>query len=212
MPNPLRVVFVDNFDSFTWNLVDEFARRGLTPEVWRNTTPAQRVLARARDLGPALLVLSPGPGAPRDAGCCIELIRLAAAERIPLLGVCLGHQAIVEAFGGEVGPAGEVVHGKTSRVRHQGGPLFQGMPSPFTAGRYHSLAGLQLPSCLEAVAFTESRHSTPDSRLPTPDLVMAVSHRSAPQLGVQFHPESILTPDGGQLIDNVLGWASHAAG
>lgn len=211
MTDPFRVVFVDNFDSFTWNLVDEFARRGLTPEVWRNTTPAELVLSRARE-GPALLVLSPGPGAPRDAGCCVELIRLAATERVPLFGVCLGHQAMVEAFGGEVGPAGEVVHGKTSRVRHEGGPLFEGLPSPLTVGRYHSLIGLQLPDCLEPVAFTESRHPSRDSRNPTPDLIMAVAHRSAPQLGVQFHPESILTPDGGQLIDNVLAWASHARG
>jgi anthranilate synthase/aminodeoxychorismate synthase-like glutamine amidotransferase len=212
MPNPLRVIFVDNFDSFTWNLVDEFARRGLVPEVWRNSTPADLVLARARDYGPALLVLSPGPGTPHDAGCCIELIQLAAAARIPLLGVCLGHQAMVEAFGGEVGPAGEVVHGKTSRVRHDGSQLFNGVPSPFTVGRYHSLIGLRLPACLEPVAFTEPRHPTPDTRNPTPDLIMAVRHRSAPQLGVQFHPESILTPDGGQLIDNVLAWAAHARG
>jgi anthranilate synthase component 2 len=210
MADLVRVVFVDNFDSFTWNLVDEFARRGLSPEVWRNRTPAERVLARARERGPALLVLSPGPGTPRDAGCCIELVRLAAAERIPLLGVCLGHQAMIEAFGGEVGPAGEVVHGKTSRVRHRGGPLFAGVSSPFSVGRYHSLVGLRLPDCLEPIASTELRHPTPDTRNPTPDLVMAVSHRSAPQLGVQFHPESILTPDGGQLIDNVLAWAAHA--
>jgi anthranilate synthase/aminodeoxychorismate synthase-like glutamine amidotransferase len=211
MANPLRVVFVDNFDSFTWNLVDEFARRGLAPEVWRNTTPADQVLGRARDHGPALLVLSPGPGTPRDAGCCIDLIRLAAGARIPLFGVCLGHQAMVEAFGGEVGPAGEVVHGKTSRVRHDGGPLFAGISSPFTVGRYHSLAGLSLPDCLEPVAFTEPR-ATNNSQRATPDLIMAILHRSAPQLGVQFHPESILTPDGGLLIDNVLAWAAHAGG
>ena len=210
MAEPLRVVFVDNFDSFTWNLVDEFARRGHSPEVWRNSTPADRVLARAREPGPALLVLSPGPGTPRDAGCCLELVGLAAAERIPLLGVCLGHQAMIEAFGGEVGPAGEVVHGKTSRVRHTGGPLFQGVPSPLTVGRYHSLAGLRLPECLEPVAFAEPRNAAPNSGRKTPDLVMAVSHRLAPQLGVQFHPESILTPEGGQLIDNVLTWAAHA--
>jgi anthranilate synthase/aminodeoxychorismate synthase-like glutamine amidotransferase len=211
MADPLRVVFVDNFDSFTWNLVDEFARRGLTPEVWRNSTPAELVLTRAREPGPALLVLSPGPGTPRDAGCCIDLIRLAAAERVPLLGVCLGHQAMIEAFGGNVGPAGEVVHGKTSRVRHDGGPLFAGVPSPFPVGRYHSLAGLKLPDCLEPIAFTEPR-ATPHSQRATPDLIMAVRHRSAPQLGVQFHPESILTPDGGRLIDNVLAWAAHARG
>jgi anthranilate synthase component 2 len=202
MPNPLRVVFVDNFDSFTWNLVDEFARRGVPVEVWRNTTPAPLVLDRARQAGPALLVLSPGPGAPRDAGCCLDLVRLAAAARVPLFGVCLGHQAMVEAFGGVVGPAGEVVHGKTSRVRHDGDPFFAGIPSPFPVGRYHSLAAIRLPDCLVPIARVEPREPRADA----PDLVMAVRHRTAPQLGVQFHPESILTPDGGRLIDNLLAW------
>jgi anthranilate synthase/aminodeoxychorismate synthase-like glutamine amidotransferase len=210
MADHQRVVFVDNYDSFTWNLVDEFARRGVAVEVWRNSTPAELVLQRAQGERPALLVLSPGPGEPKDAGCCIELIQLAAEQRVPLLGVCLGHQAMVEAFGGTVGPAGEVVHGKTSRVRHEGGALFAGVPSPFPVGRYHSLAALRLPPCLAPVAFTEPRHPTPNSQLPTPDLVMAIAHRGAPQLGVQFHPESILTPDGGRLIDNVLAWATDA--
>lgn len=197
MPDPLRIVFIDNFDSFTWNLVDEFARRGTLVEVWRNTVPAEHALARAQTGGPSLLVLSPGPGTPADAGCCIELVRLAAAERVPLLGVCLGHQAMVEAFGGVVGPAGEVVHGKTSRVRHEGGPLFDGVPTPFPVARYHSLAASVLPGCLAPVAGTDR-------------LVMAVAHKTAPQLGVQFHPESILTPDGGRIIENVIRWAGDA--
>ena len=197
MTNPLRLVFVDNFDSFTWNLVDEFARRGCAVEVWRNSVPAETVLARALERSPSLLVLSPGPGAPAEAGCCIELVRRAAERRVPLFGVCLGHQAMVEALGGMVGPAGEVVHGKTSRVRHEGGPLFDGVPSPFPVGRYHSLAATTLPDCLAPIAGTER-------------VVMAVQHRSAPQFGVQFHPESILTPDGGQIIDNVIRWAGDA--
>lgn len=117
MTDALRLVFIDNFDSFTWNLVDEFARRGAEVEVWRNTVAAEHALARACTRTPSLLVLSPGPGAPAAAGCCIDLVRLAAAERVPLLGVCLGHQALVEAFGGVVAPAGEVVHGKTSKDR-----------------------------------------------------------------------------------------------
>jgi anthranilate synthase component 2 len=197
MAERLRLVFIDNFDSFTWNLVDEFARRGAEVEVWRNTVTPEHALARARFGSPSLVVLSPGPGTPADAGCCIPLVRLAAAEGVPLLGVCLGHQAMVEAFGGVVGPAGEVVHGKTSRVRHQGGPLFDGVPSPFPVGRYHSLAAASLPESLDAIAATER-------------LVMAVRHRTAPQFGVQFHPESILTPDGGRIIDNVIGWAVRA--
>lgn len=196
MAEPLRLVFVDNFDSFTWNLVDEFARRGAAVEVWRNTVSAADVLQRARG-GPSLLVLSPGPGTPAEAGCCVELVRQAAKDAVPLFGVCLGHQAIVEAFGGVVGPAGEVVHGKTSRVRHEGGPLFEGIPSPFPVGRYHSLAATTLPDCLAAIAGTER-------------VVMAVTHRSAPQFGVQFHPESILTPEGGRIIDNVMKWACDA--
>jgi anthranilate synthase component 2 len=196
MPEPLRLVFVDNFDSFTWNLVDEFARRGAAVEVWRNTLPARHLLARAGER-PSLLVLSPGPGAPREAGCCIELIRLAAEHRVPLFGVCLGHQAMVEAFGGVVGPAPEIVHGKTSRVRHEGGVLFDGVPSPFSVGRYHSLAATAVPECLEPIAGTDH-------------VVMAVAHRTAPQFGVQFHPESILTPEGGRIIDNVIRWAIDA--
>ena len=198
MPDPLRLLFVDNFDSFTWNLVDEFARRGAQVEVWRNTTAAEQLARRATSGGPSLLVLSPGPGVPADAGCCIELVRRAAADRIPLFGVCLGHQAMIEAFGGVVGPAGEVVHGKTSRVRHRGGPFFEGVPEAFPAGRYHSLAARTMPDCLEPLAATGN-------------IVMAVAHRTAPQFGVQFHPESILTPDGGRIIDNVMEWASHAS-
>ena len=197
MAEPLRLVFVDNFDSFTWNLVDEFARRGAAVEVWRNSVPASVILERASGATPALLVLSPGPGTPAEAGCCPELVRLAAESRTPLFGVCLGHQAMVEALGGTVGPAGEVVHGKTSKVRHEGGPLFEGVPSPFPVGRYHSLAATTLPDCLAPIARTER-------------VVMAVAHHNAPQLGVQFHPESILTPDGGRIIDNVIRWAWHA--
>ena len=197
MSDALRLVFVDNFDSFTWNLVDEFARRGAEVEVWRNSATAEHVLARAAGARHALLVLSPGPGAPAEAGCCIEVVRRAAEQSVPLFGVCLGHQAMIEAFGGVVGPAGEVVHGKTSRVRHGGGVLFEGIPSPFPVGRYHSLAAAVVPKALETVA--ESGN-----------IVMAVAHRTAPQLGVQFHPESILTPDGGRIIDNVIHWATHA--
>jgi anthranilate synthase component 2 len=197
MTAPLRIVFIDNFDSFTWNLVDEFARRGAEVEVWRNTVTAAHALARALEPAASLLVLSPGPGTPAESGCCIELVRAAAGRGVPLFGVCLGHQAMVEAWGGVVAPAGEVVHGKTSRVRHQGGVLFQGVPSPFPVGRYHSLAATVMPDALETVASTGS-------------VVMAAAHRTAPQLGVQFHPESVLTPDGGTIIDNVIRWATHA--
>ena len=190
----LRVVFIDNFDSFTWNLVDEFARQGADVEVWRNTVPATHALARAESAGgPALLVISPGPGTPKDAGCCLELVRLAEG-RVPLFGVCLGHQAIIEAYGGTIGSAGEILHGKTSRITHEGGPLFEGLPSPMTVGRYHSLGAFTVPAPLRPVATGGS-------------LVMAVEHASAPILGVQFHPESILTPEGSRLVGNVIRWA-----
>jgi len=190
-----RVVFVDNFDSFTFNLVDEFAQRGCPVEVWRNSVTAERLLGRAVAApGPALIVLSPGPGRPADAGCCIELVRLAAG-RVPVFGVCLGQQAIVEAFGGEVGPAGELVHGRATSVRHRGGPLFAGIPSPFVAGRYHSLGSRRVAPPLVPLAETDT-------------LVMAVAHATLPVAGVQFHPESILTPEGGTLIGNVIAWAS----
>jgi anthranilate synthase/aminodeoxychorismate synthase-like glutamine amidotransferase len=197
MTAPLRVVFIDNFDSFTWNLVDEFARRGAEVEVWRNSVPAPYALDRARGSPRSLLVLSPGPGTPAESGCCIELVRLAADAGIALFGVCLGLQAMVEAYGGVVSSAGEVVHGKTSPVTHHGGPLFEAVPSPFPVGRYHSLAATVMPECLTAIAVTDR-------------IVMAVAHRTAPQLGVQFHPESILTPDGGRIIENVMRWATDA--
>jgi anthranilate synthase/aminodeoxychorismate synthase-like glutamine amidotransferase len=117
---------------------------------------------------------------------------------VPLLGVCLGHQALIEAWGGIVGPAGAILHGRSSRLIHQGDPLFEGISSPATVGRYHSLAGHDLPADLEAVAWTG-------------DIVMAVRHRRCPQIGIQFHPESILTPQGGRLIENVIGWARGGA-
>ena len=197
----LRVIFIDNFDSFTWNLVDEFARRGCAVEVWRNTISAGHALARAEaEPGAALLVLSPGPGTPAQAGCCLDLIRRAEG-RVPLFGVCLGHQAMIEAYGGTIGSADEILHGKTSRIVHDGGPLFAGLPSPLTVGRYHSLGAFTVPAPLRPIATGGP-------------LVMAVEHPTAPLLGVQFHPESILTPDGGRLIANVIGWAEacHARG
>lgn len=192
---PQRVVFVDNFDSFTFNLVDEFARRGCAVEVWRNSVSAAHLLGRATGgAGRAMIVLSPGPGRPADAGCCLELVRLAAG-RVPVFGVCLGLQVIVEAFGGEVGPAGELVHGRASRVHHHGGPLFAGIPSPFVAGRYHSLGARRIGPPLVPLAETDT-------------LLMAAAHAALPVAGVQFHPESILTPEGTALIGNVLAWAA----
>ena len=191
----MNVLFIDNFDSFTFNLVDEFARRGCGVEVWRNDLPAKQALAVAEGMEePRMMVLSPGPGTPQGAGCCVELVRLAAGE-VPLFGVCLGHQAIVEAMGGEVGPAGVIVHGKTSAIVHTGRSFFAGLPNPIKVGRYHSLAAIDVPETLEVTAHHEG-------------LVMAVEHRVHRLAGVQFHPESILTVYGGLMLENVIRWAS----
>jgi len=192
----MRVVFVDNFDSFTFNLVDEFARRGCEVEVWRNDVPTAHVLGRAEAASDArLIVLSPGPGKPSAAGCCIDLIRRAAGL-VPVFGVCLGHQALLEAFGGVVAPAPAILHGRSSRVEHGGDRLFAGVPSPFVAGRYHSLCGHTVPADLVPLAWTEN-------------ILMAARHRRFPLVGVQFHPESILTPAGGRIIDNMLAEAEE---
>jgi anthranilate synthase/aminodeoxychorismate synthase-like glutamine amidotransferase len=193
----LELLCVDNYDSFVFNLVDEFARRGCGVAVRRNDVSAAELLELAARIdGPALVLLSPGPGAPARAGCCVELVRR-APPTLPIFGVCLGHQAIVEACGGVVGRAGEVVHGKASAVRHAGAGLFAGIEDPMKVGRYHSLAAAVVPPELAVTA-----------RLG--ELVMAVEHVARPLAGVQFHPESILTPRGGALIDNVVAWAAGA--
>lgn len=195
----LNVLFIDNFDSFSFNLVDELARRGCQVAVWRNDLEPDRALALALALEPPrLVVISPGPGAPQDAGCCEELVRLCAG-RVPLFGVCLGLQAMVRALGGDVGPAPDIVHGKSSMVEHDGRGLFEGLPAPMMAGRYHSLAAVSVPGEMEVTARCG-------------EVVMAVSHRDHPLDGVQFHPESILTPRGGLFIDAVIRKAMQAGG
>lgn len=185
-----HIMLIDNFDSFSFNLVDALSRLGAEVEVYRNDIGAEQALARARDKGSRLILLSPGPGKPEEAGCCVELIQKACGK-IPLFGVCLGHQAMIVALGGQVGPAGAIVHGKKSRLHHGGHPLFACFPEQFDVGRYHSLAAKQLPDCLESIADCEG-------------LVMAVAHRSAPLYGVQFHPESILSTEGQRLLANML--------
>ncbi len=193
---PLHVVFVDNFDSFVFNLVDDFARRGCEVSVWRNDTPADQLLDLAAQASPSLLVLSPGPGAPQAAGSCLEVLRR-APESLPIFGVCLGHQAIIEAFGGTVGRAPEPMHGQASRVQHNAEAIFDDIQSPMAVGRYHSLVGTRLPDDLQVTA-----------RLG--NIAMAVAHPHRPIWGVQFHPESILTPQGGILVDNLIRLACAA--
>jgi anthranilate synthase/aminodeoxychorismate synthase-like glutamine amidotransferase len=179
---------IDNYDSFTYNLVHLFEELGADVEVFRNDaiTPDE-----AEALAPTHLLISPGPGRPDDAGVSVELIRR-LGPRVPTLGVCLGHQAIVEAFGGEVGQAKALLHGKSSQVEHDGRGVFTGLPQGLDAGRYHSLAAVRVPDELEVSA------RTPDGE------VMGVRHRELPVEGVQFHPESVLTPLGPQLGRNFL--------
>ena len=165
-----------------------FEELGAEVRVFRNDAIT---VEEAEALAPAQLVISPGPGRPADAGVSVELIRR-LGPRVPTLGVCLGHQAIVEAFGGEIGQARALLHGKSSPVEHDGKGVFRGLPAPFEAGRYHSLAALQVPADLEVTA------RTPDGE------VMGVRHRELPIEGVQFHPESVLTPLGPDLARNFL--------
>jgi anthranilate synthase/aminodeoxychorismate synthase-like glutamine amidotransferase len=189
-----RVLLVDNYDSFTYNLAHLLEELGAQVAVMRN----DRIDAdRAAQLRPTRLVVSPGPGRPGDAGRTVEVVRRLSSH-VPTLGVCLGHQAIVEAFGGEVGQARALVHGKASAVRHDGRGLFAGLPDPLQAGRYHSLAATRVPDCLGVSARTADGE------------VMAVRHRKLPVDGIQFHPESVLTPDGRALLANFLGVPSAA--
>ena len=181
------ILLVDNYDSFTYNLAHLFAELGAEVDVRRNDAIDAD---EAERLGPSHLVISPGPGLPADAGETSEIIRR-LAPRTPTLGVCLGHQAIVEVFGGEVGRAKTLVHGKASVVTHDGRGLFDGLPDDFLAGRYHSLAATSIPDELEISAQSD-------------DEVMAVRHRELRVDGVQFHPESVLTPIGPQLARNFL--------
>jgi anthranilate synthase/aminodeoxychorismate synthase-like glutamine amidotransferase len=185
-----RLLLIDNYDSFTYNLVQAFLILGAEVQVYRNDAITPEA---ARDLSPTHLCISPGPGTPYDAGVSMDMIR-AFKGRIPVLGVCLGHQSIVEVFGGKVVRAGRLMHGKTSSIAHDGRGLFAGLPQPCEVGRYHSLiaAPETLPAELEVCA------RTPEGE------IMAVRHRTYMVEGVQFHPESILTPDGPLLMQNFL--------
>ncbi len=184
------ILLVDNYDSFTYNLAHLFGELGAEVVVRRND---EVDADEAERLAPSHLIVSPGPGRPGDSGATLEIVRR-LAPTTPVLGVCLGHQAIVEAFGGEIGQARELVHGKASPVEHDGKGVFRGLPQPFEAGRYHSLAAQRVPDCLEITA------RTPDGE------VMGVRHRELPRVeGVQFHPESVLTPEGPRLAANFLG-------
>jgi len=182
----MKVLFIDNFDSFTYNLVDEFEKRGCQVIVYRNNIRLNDVEKNK----PGLIVISPGPATPKEAGICKALIKK-YYKKIPIFGVCLGHQCIIEALGGKIVRAPEIVHGKPSKITHCGKDIFQGLENPLHAGRYHSLVGTKIPECLNITATVNN-------------IVMAVKHKKYPLYGVQFHPESIMTPTGGKLIENLL--------
>jgi anthranilate synthase component 2 len=189
------LLMIDNYDSFTYNLVQYLGELGADVQVHRNDTIT---VEEIEQLGPEKIVISPGPCTPNEAGVSVETIKRFAG-RVPILGVCLGHQSIGQAFGGKIVHAGEIMHGKTSMIRHSDTGVFRGLPQPFEATRYHSLViePASLPDCLEVTAWTEDAEGGMDE-------IMGVRHRDMPVEGVQFHPESILTACGHDLLRNFL--------
>jgi anthranilate synthase component 2 len=189
------ILMIDNYDSFTYNLVQYFGELGAAMRVFRND---ELTLADIEKLAPSHIVISPGPCTPKEAGISVPAIKHFAGK-IPILGVCLGHQSIGEAFGGDVVRAQRVMHGKISQIHHRGEGVFRGLNNPFNATRYHSLVIKQetLPACLQVTAWTQN----PDGSI---EEIMGVKHKTLPLEGVQFHPESILTEHGHQLLKNFL--------
>ena len=186
----VRMLLIDNYDSFTYNLVQAFAALGADVRVYRND---MITVDEALALEPTHLVISPGPGRPDEAGVSLQMIG-AFAESVPILGVCLGHQSLVQHFGGEIVRAERLMHGKTSMARHDGKTIYEGISQPFEVGRYHSLCAEHdtLPDVFELTAETERGE------------IMGVRHKTLPLEGVQFHPESVLTPEGDHLMANFL--------
>ncbi len=192
-----NILFIDNFDSFTYNLVDEFRNLGHQVTIYRNNVSHLDIVAELEKLNDAVLVLSPGPGAPSEAGCMPALLE-AVKGKTPVIGICLGHQAIVEAYGGTVAGAGEIVHGKVAMMEHNQHPIYQGLPSPFAIARYHSLVATKVTDDLVVNATVEG-------------LVMSVVHEKHKVCGFQFHPESIMTTYGQTLLANAIEWALETA-
>ncbi|MBT1446466.1 aminodeoxychorismate/anthranilate synthase component II [Shewanella sp. JM162201] len=182
----MKLYLLDNFDSFTYNLVDQFRSQGFEVLIYRNDVDPKLLADKMFAEEKCALVLSPGPGAPHEAGCMMALINLTAGK-LPILGICLGHQALVEHYGGKVERAPSVVHGKASPTEHDGSGIFAGLPSPLPVARYHSLVATKVPDCLKVIATTES-------------MPMAILHEEHKALGFQFHPESILTTLGSTLL------------
>ena len=197
-----KLFMLDNLDSFTYNLVDEFQCLGFEPSVYRNTLSADFIFEKMQEHTrqtnePVLLVLSPGPGEPSKAGCLMALIKKCAG-RIPMLGICLGHQALIEHYGGQVGRASEIVHGKASSITHCATGAFANIQNPLPVARYHSLIGVEIPPQLEVIAQYNN-------------MCMAVSQESDAVLGYQFHPESILTTFGATLLAQSIQYLLNLA-
>jgi anthranilate synthase/aminodeoxychorismate synthase-like glutamine amidotransferase len=188
-----EILLLDNIDSFTYNLVDQLRATGHRVVVYRNQLSTQHIIDRLREMENPVLLLSPGPGTPAEAGCMPQLLAQVRGQ-MPIIGICLGHQAIVEAYGGFVGQAGEILHGKASLIEHDGVGMFAGMPNPLPVARYHSLVGSNIPAGLIVNAHFN-------------DMVMAVRHDADRVCGFQFHPESILTTQGARLLNQTLDWA-----
>lgn len=187
------IIFIDNFDSFSYNLVDQFRSLGHKVTIYRNTISIETLKRTAIELENAVFVLSPGPGVPSDAGVMPELINTFKGQ-VPIIGICLGHQAIVEAYGGKVIGADNIVHGKVSMMHHNNHACYQSLPSPFAIARYHSLVATDIPEQLNVTAEVEG-------------LVMSVANDKDKMCGFQFHPESIMTTHGAKLLANVIDWA-----
>lgn len=187
-----NILFVDNFDSFTYNLVDQFRQLGHSVTIFRNDYPLQAFLEKALITENCIVALSPGPGNPQEAGNLLAIIR-ELKGKVPMIGICLGHQAIIEALGGDVVHTGQVLHGKVSKIEHDNQAMFAGLNNPMPVARYHSLMGDNLPDELEVNA----RFG---------DIVMAIRHKHLPICGFQFHPESILTVEGTKLLKQSVEW------
>ncbi|MCG3721925.1 aminodeoxychorismate/anthranilate synthase component II [Vibrio cincinnatiensis] len=188
-----NIIFIDNFDSFTYNLVDQFRSLGHHVTIYRNNIAAAVIEQAIQHLDNPVLVLSPGPGAPSQAGAMPDILQRLKGK-VPMIGICLGHQAMVEAYGGIVSGANEIVHGKVSMMEHQQHPIYQGLASPLAIARYHSLVATQVPECLTVTAQVDG-------------LVMSVVHEQDKVCGFQFHPESIMTTQGATLLKNAINWA-----
>lgn len=187
-----NIIFMDNFDSFTYNIVDDLRTMGHNVEIYRNNLSTAFFMTMLAEIDDPILVLSPGPGYPKDAGSMLDVIK-ASIGLHPMIGICLGHQAIIETYGGKIIPADDYIHGETSHIQHDGQAMFKGLPNPMSVARYHSLVGVDIPKALTINASVNN-------------MAMAVRDDKNYVMGFQFHPESILTTDGYCLLSQSIDW------